>query len=334
MQLGNPPVVSIIIIVFNGAKYILNAIGSVFDQTHQDVEIVVVDDGSTDNTKGVLESLIKEDKIRYFYQENKGTSGAYNTGVGLARGKYVKFLDCDDVLYPRQLELQVNHLQNRPENIISVTDYEIEFENKNKKTIKIRLRKKEDQLEQFIEGNPCPGHTILISRALILQAGGYDEELINREDTYLWIRVILQGGVFEKVDYTGCCYRILGGSVSSDTEKFFRDSCKFNEKLNQVLLPGVGHLQPEILSKILLANFNHIDMCFMRKIKPLSYLPQTLKASGIIYGRKANGLRKLLLLIIGIKNIALLKYYKHLLTDNNYKKKLLKTSWREEENYE
>jgi glycosyltransferase involved in cell wall biosynthesis len=325
----NHPTVSVIIIVFNGAKYIKDAIESVFNQTFKDFEIVVVDDGSTDNTKAVLEPWIREGKIRYFYQENKGTSGAYNTGLRLARGKYIKFLDCDDFLYPKQLEIQVNHLKDRPECVISVTDYEFEFEGKNRKRGNLWLEK-DNQLAQFIEANPCPGHAILISHSLIEQAGGYDEELVNQEDTDLWVRVLLQGGIFEKVDYIGCCYRILEGSVSSDPDKFFRDTCKYYEKLNRTLLSSIGQLNDAVLRKMLFANTKLIHICFARKIKPLACLPMPLKVSSIIYAMRTNRLRKILLKIIGFKNIALLKYYKTCLKNRNYQRGLLRTSWRDE----
>jgi glycosyltransferase involved in cell wall biosynthesis len=333
MQLGSSPIVSVIIIVFNGAQYIRGAIESVFNQTFKDWEIVIVDDGSTDNTKSVLEPWIKEGRIRYLYQQNKGPSGAYNTGVRLAKGKFVKFLDCDDSLYPKQLEIQVNHLQNKPEEVVSVTDFEFEFDGQKRKNGNLWLENQDRQLAQFIKDNPCPGHTILISRNLIERSGGYDEELFSYEDSDLWVRALLQGAIFEKLDYVGCCYRIVGGSVSSDPEKMFRQRCKFYEKLNRIILPKSSQIKGNVLRQLLSSNTMLIDMCFARKINPAYCIPAILEASSKIYAQKVNKLRKLFLETVGFKNIAKLKYIKNCLINRNYHSSLLTTLWRNEENY-
>lgn len=147
--------VSVIIPTYNGAHYICDAVKSVLNQTFKEFEILVIDDGSTDNTKSLLEAWIKEGAIKYIYQSNKGLSGARNTGIQQAQGLYLKFLDCDDLLYPRQLELQVNQLKDKDEGVVSATDYQLEFESKFKKDIKIHLGD-HSQISRFIEYNPCP----------------------------------------------------------------------------------------------------------------------------------------------------------------------------------
>ncbi len=332
MQLNDLPTVSVVIIVYNGAQYIKGAIESVLNQSFKNWEIVVVDDGSTDNTRDVLKQWIEECKINYFYQDNKGTSGAYNTGVRLAKGKYIKFLDCDDFLYPEQLKIQVNHLLDKPESVISVTNYELEFANKTKKTIESTLNK-DNQLARFIEGNPCPGHTILITRKLIIEAGGFDEELINHEDTDLWIRIILKGGVFERVNYLGCCYRILDGSVSSEPNKVFRHSQQFYEKLNRILLQTINQLDNEARARLLAADIQILHKCLARKINPGTYLPITMQSTEVLYRMKKDSIRRLISKVIGIKNILQLQYLKACLIDKNYSKKMLGIEWREEKTY-
>jgi len=333
MHLDNIPTVSVIIIVFNGAKYIREAIQSLFNQTFKDFEILIIDDGSTDNTRSVLEPWIKEGKIHYFFQENKGPSGAYNTGVRLAKGKFVKFLDCDDFLFPQQLEIQVKHLQNKSDHFVSVTDFEFEFDGKNRKKGNLWLENKDKQLAQFIKDNPCPGHTILISRSLIEKSGSYDEELFSYEDSDLWIRALLKGAIFEKLDYIGCCYRILGGSVSSDPEKMFRQRCKFYEKLNRILISRLNDLPDDVQRQLLSSNTMLIHMCFARNIKPSSCIPAILLASSIIYAKKVNKARKLLMKIAGFLKIARLKYIKTCFMNRRYAISLLTTPWRDEANY-
>src|SRR3989338_2963268 len=179
--MNTKPTVSVIIPVFNGACYIKGAVESVFGQTLRDHEIIVVDDGSTDDTKAVLGPWMADGRIRYIYQENKGLAGARNTGLKAAKGEFLKFLDCDDILYPEILERQVAHLKDKPGNVISATDFDLEFGTKNKRYVWLWLS--ELQLAQFIEGNPCPVHTILVRRDLIERAGGFDETLLSHEDS-------------------------------------------------------------------------------------------------------------------------------------------------------
>ena len=100
--------VSVIIPTFNCAQLIAEAIDSVLAQTCADVEIIIVDDGSTDNTKEVISPYLKDKRIQYTFQQNKGLAAARNTGIHLATGEFLKFLDSDDFLYPQQIEMQIN----------------------------------------------------------------------------------------------------------------------------------------------------------------------------------------------------------------------------------
>src|SRR5262245_2656991 len=102
------PIVSVIIPTFNRAHLILNAIHSVFAQTYRDYEIIVVDDGSTDDTVDRLKPYMN--RIRYVYQENQGASAAQNKGVELAAGKWISILASDDEWLPTKLEKELNAL--------------------------------------------------------------------------------------------------------------------------------------------------------------------------------------------------------------------------------
>lgn len=102
------PKVSVVIPTYNRAKLVTQAIDSVLAQTYEDFEIIVVDDGSTDNTCEALEPYIREKKIRYIYQENLGEPGARNTGIRVAEGEYIAFLDSDDLWLPTKLAVQMD----------------------------------------------------------------------------------------------------------------------------------------------------------------------------------------------------------------------------------
>jgi len=111
----NNPLVSVIIPAYNAEKYIAEAIDSVLAQTYPAYEIIVVDDGSTDRTKEIVETQGHKDtgthvEIRYMYQENRGPAAARNAGIKIAKGEYMTFLDADDIWLKNKLEIQVKEM--------------------------------------------------------------------------------------------------------------------------------------------------------------------------------------------------------------------------------
>src|SRR5260221_9109636 len=101
MELANANFVSVIIPVYNGSRFIIDALNSVKGQTHRQLECIVVDDGSTDNTADIVkEWIISDNRFIYLFQNNKGLSGARNKGLDHAKGNYIQFLDADDILLP------------------------------------------------------------------------------------------------------------------------------------------------------------------------------------------------------------------------------------------
>ena len=104
--------VSIIIPTYNREKIIAKALESALNQTYSEIEVIVVDDGSTDNTKSLIEKYIKVygDKLKYFYKENSGVSAARNVGIKVSKGEYISFLDSDDCIFPEKIEFQLNSI--------------------------------------------------------------------------------------------------------------------------------------------------------------------------------------------------------------------------------
>mgnify|MGYP006310098299 FL=1 len=118
--------VSVITPSFNAAKVLPHAINSVLSQSYQNFEIIVVYDGSTDNTKEVVEKYINNSnpcRIRYIYQENAGVSNARNTGMKKAKGQYIAFLDSDDIFLEESLAERVHFLSQNQAIALVFTDY-------------------------------------------------------------------------------------------------------------------------------------------------------------------------------------------------------------------
>lgn len=115
------PKVSIIIPTYNCAQYIELALLSALEQTYQNKEIIIIDDGSTDDTRAVLKKYIKNKDVNYIYQENQGVSQARNTGISVAQGSYVATLDADDTWSNTRLEKMIAFLEGN--------DYDIAISN-------------------------------------------------------------------------------------------------------------------------------------------------------------------------------------------------------------
>jgi glycosyltransferase involved in cell wall biosynthesis len=112
--------VSVVIPSYNRAHCILETLESVYSQTFRDFEVVIIDDGSTDNTREVLAPF--GDRIRYIHQENRGLAGARNRGIAEARGEWIAFLDSDDLWLPEKLELQFQAVTRSPDLAVHVTN--------------------------------------------------------------------------------------------------------------------------------------------------------------------------------------------------------------------
>ncbi|MCL4857446.1 MAG: glycosyltransferase, partial [Flavobacteriales bacterium] len=103
---------SIIIPCYNAEKFIAETIESVLNQTYSNWELIIIDDGSKDNSSKIITSFLADSRIKYYYQENKGVSTARNNGISKVNGVYIAFLDADDVWTPTNLEEKINELQS------------------------------------------------------------------------------------------------------------------------------------------------------------------------------------------------------------------------------
>lgn len=208
--------VSVIIPCYNHARYLPHAVNSVIAQTFTDWEAIIVDDGSTDNTRKVA-AQFTDPRIHYIYQQNRGLSAARNTGIRAAQGEYLAFLDADDEWEDRFLEVCLAELVANTSIAAVVTL--AAFIDQNGKILpklggqvvsepRFRLR--------LIEGGFFPPNAILVRIDDVRQVGMFDETLTSVEDWDLWLRITGNGGKFLSISKPLARYRVVTGSMSTN----------------------------------------------------------------------------------------------------------------------
>jgi glycosyltransferase involved in cell wall biosynthesis len=211
------PLVSVVIPCYNSARYLGETIESVLAQTYARVEIIVVDDGSTDTTPKIAQSY----PVQYVHQTNRGISAARNAGVFHSRGKYVQFLDHDDRLLPMALEVGVKFLEEQPECAMAVGEHRyIQADGtgigcSRKHTIK-RGHYQELLEHNFIE-TPC---SVLHRRSALELTGLFDERVQGAEDYELYLRTARQSLVITH-DAAVAEYRLHEANISGNAERMF-----------------------------------------------------------------------------------------------------------------
>jgi glycosyltransferase involved in cell wall biosynthesis len=210
------PRVSVLIPTYNRQQYLVEAIQSIEGQTYRDWEIVVVDDGSTDDTRSVLEAFY--DSVRYFHQQNQGVSTARNLAFRESTGEYIFFLDSDDYLLPNALADLSAALDANPACDVAYSDgYVVDSEGVRRATLAdYSPRPFVDTLETFVVSNPLGLHGTLFRRlALKGIEGPYDPLMVGYEDWDMFMRLKESGATFQFFPVHTACYRFHGGNKSA-----------------------------------------------------------------------------------------------------------------------
>lgn len=184
-MINSTPLISIMMPTYNNGKYITQAIESIYIQNYSNIEIIVVDDGSNDNTKEVLK---KYKDIKYFYIEHKGISTARNVALEKSKGEYIAFLDSDDYWLPNKLNVQMQYFKEHPDCQIVFTKYENIFENEELKKNKRAMHEKaiEDTFQQYLPST-------VLKKELFEKYGGFDENFSGIEDCEFIYRISMKG---------------------------------------------------------------------------------------------------------------------------------------------
>lgn len=204
-NLYNYPLVSVIIPTYNCGKYIIDAIKSILNQTYSNIEIIVVDDGSTDDTRNILQQYIKDRSIIYVYQKNMGPASARNNGIQRSKGEYLAFLDADDLWEPDKLSKSIDFLLKGRFDWIATASRKINMSGVmvEERTMKEntygydsatnRIYDLKKRIFSYRNKMPIHVQTFVINKKCFQQAGLFDDSLLIHEDDDLALRFQLAG---------------------------------------------------------------------------------------------------------------------------------------------
>jgi glycosyltransferase involved in cell wall biosynthesis len=212
------PQVSVVIPTFNSAPLVREAIESVWRQTYKDYEIIVVDDGSTDDTLSVMSAFGSD--IRYFRQSNRGAGAARNKGIEMSRGKYIAFLDADDLWTKTKLAEQIPLMEQFPDVGLVYSDWTVISEGHEEKAS--RLSELCPMSGYIFDGLVRSGFILtsgtVVRRSCLDEIGGFDEALSIAQDYDLWLRICYRWKA-QLVNKVLVTKRERGGNLSSDLLK-------------------------------------------------------------------------------------------------------------------
>ncbi|MFA6385996.1 MAG: glycosyltransferase [Candidatus Paceibacterota bacterium] len=216
-DIDNQKLISVVIPAYNVAGYIKQSIFSVVSQTYKNLEIIIVNDGATDNTGEIIEEYAKKDnRIKIITQENKGLAAARNTGLSNAKGEYICILDSDDIMLPDKILQQYNFLELHPEYGICYSGA-YHFIDGSKDIyyhpIKVLF---DPQYESLLYGNIINPNTVFFRRSVFEKYGGFDESLRSAEDWDYWLTLAYNGVKFGYQPERLTLYRVRSSSLSSD----------------------------------------------------------------------------------------------------------------------
>jgi glycosyltransferase involved in cell wall biosynthesis len=243
------PAISVVIPAFNARATVTSAIRSALGQSIRDVEVVVVDDGSSDDTAEVVRAL-REPRVRLVQQHNRGLPAARNAGLESSRGAHIAFLDSDDLLLPRYVELALAALARTERPGFAYTDAYV-FDPRSgqvrRRSAMARSRPPfpapddpGEFLARLLQANFVYVSTV-VPRTVLRAVGGFDERRTSSEDYELWLRILLHGFRAAWVPGRHALYRQHPGQMSADARTMASNLAAVYEGIAAERLPSDAH---------------------------------------------------------------------------------------------
>ncbi|MCM8790656.1 MAG: glycosyltransferase [Candidatus Omnitrophica bacterium] len=209
------PAVSVIIPTYNCAHYIAEAVDSVLSQTFGDIEIIIIDDGSTDETSGVLERYSGEGKLRCIIQRHAGLPASRNRGLEEATGEYIAFLDADDMFLPDKIERQVRAFQKHPGYDVIYSGWRYFYDGKKEETFPSTYARLSGDLLFFLKRSNFIHVSTVILRRVCLDSLRFDTSLESHEDWDFFLKLAFAGRRFLCLDEELAIVRVRRTSMTA-----------------------------------------------------------------------------------------------------------------------
>lgn len=243
------PLVSIIIPVYNGSNFLSEAIDSALGQTYQNIEIIVVNDGSNDNDSTEKIALSYGDKIRYFTKQNGGVSSALNLGIAQMKGDYFSWLSHDDKYTAEKIERQVDLVAAYADEraVVLCGCAQINAQSRYIKWRKIRTSLAENSINQWesalsilLKEGTFNGCALMVPRHAFTEAGVFDETLRYNQDTLMWIKILLKKYGIIYSSHIGVLSRVHEAQLTQTGSTLFHSDCL---QMSHFLIPVFSELQ-------------------------------------------------------------------------------------------
>lgn len=229
MNHSNPPLVSVVIPCYNHENFVQDSIQSVIDQTYQNIELIIIDDGSKDGSVEKIKEMIpacQERFIRFEFRHrpNKGLSATLNEALEWCVGKYFSALASDDIVLKNKIDIQTKHMEENPKTTAVFGSANYIDQNNN-----IKILAKLKQQEYFFDKiflNECQFYapTQLMRKSILDEVGGYDPDILV-EDWYMWLKMAERGSVYCLSD-TFANYRIHSNNTTKNAKFIYENNMK------------------------------------------------------------------------------------------------------------
>jgi glycosyltransferase involved in cell wall biosynthesis len=228
--LANPkPLVSVVVASYNMGKYLPGAIDSILAQSYRNFEIIIVDDGSTDDTQQRLATYAERPNIRILRQENRGQPRAKNAGIAQCRGALIAFCDADDLWTPNKLEVQVPCFHGRPSLAVVSTEIGQIDGDGNRLSDRRMPRYSGRILEKLLIKNCISFGTAIVRKDALDDVGWFDESLPMGIDWDLWLRMAVKYE-FLHIEEVTYLYRVWAGQMSRNHRGRYENAFRILDK--------------------------------------------------------------------------------------------------------
>ena len=212
------PLVSIVTPVYNGSQYLSEAIESALAQTYKNFELLIVNDGSTDNSSDIIRPFLKDSRVIYIEQKNAGVAAARNTALKQARGKYIGFLDQDDLWLKNKLEVQVAVLDQDANVALVHSRHDVIDNQGNTTDYDLISRVSGYCFKDMFKENRIAVLTVLIRKTIFNEIGLFNEQLTGVDDYEMWLRITLKYPI-KYIDQSLASYRFHNSNFSKNSFK-------------------------------------------------------------------------------------------------------------------